>query len=93
MSTWNGSPQRELTTNPLSGKLGADHNATERDDDLNAYIQEMTENLIWMPTSRRWSARRRSSVSTVPRSPSHSPPKYPMPTPRRPITVGGASAP
>ena len=22
MSTWNGSPQRELTTNPLSGKLG-----------------------------------------------------------------------
>ena len=24
MSTWNGSPQRELTTNPLSGKLGAD---------------------------------------------------------------------
>jgi len=25
MSTWNGSPQRELTTNPLSGKLGADH--------------------------------------------------------------------
>ncbi len=26
MSTWNGSPQRELTTNPLSGKLGADQN-------------------------------------------------------------------
>ena len=25
MRTWNGSPQRELTTNPLSGKLGADH--------------------------------------------------------------------
>jgi hypothetical protein len=25
MNTWNGSPQRELTTNPLSGKLGADH--------------------------------------------------------------------
>jgi CHAT domain-containing protein len=25
MSTWNGSPQRELTTNTLSGKLGADH--------------------------------------------------------------------
>src|SRR6185312_11750853 len=24
-STWNSSPQRELTTNPLSGKLGADH--------------------------------------------------------------------
>ena len=24
MSTCNGSPQRELTTNPLSGKLGAD---------------------------------------------------------------------
>jgi hypothetical protein len=24
MSTWNGNPQRELTTNPLSGKLGAD---------------------------------------------------------------------
>ena len=24
MSTWNGSPQRELTTNPLSGKFGAD---------------------------------------------------------------------
>ena len=24
MSTWNSSPQRELTTNPLSGKLGAD---------------------------------------------------------------------
>ena len=24
-SIWNGSPQRELTTNPLSGKLGADH--------------------------------------------------------------------
>jgi len=24
--TWNGSPQRELTTNPLSGKFGADHN-------------------------------------------------------------------
>src|SRR4029077_5981081 len=23
-STWNSSPQRELTTNPLSGKLGAD---------------------------------------------------------------------
>jgi hypothetical protein len=22
---WNGSPQRELTQNPLSGKLGADH--------------------------------------------------------------------
>jgi hypothetical protein len=28
MSIWNSSPQRELTTNPLSGKLGADH----RDD-------------------------------------------------------------
>ncbi len=25
MITWNGNPQRELTTNPLSGKLGADH--------------------------------------------------------------------
>ena len=24
-NTWNSSPQRELTTNPLSGKLGADH--------------------------------------------------------------------
>src|ERR1017187_2216734 len=24
-NTWNGSPQRELTTNTLSGKLGADH--------------------------------------------------------------------
>src|SRR6185312_9415465 len=24
-STWNSSPQRELSTNPLSGKLGADH--------------------------------------------------------------------
>jgi dihydrofolate reductase len=24
-STWNSSPQRELATNPLSGKLGADH--------------------------------------------------------------------
>src|ERR1035437_11096437 len=23
-NTWNGCPQRELTTNPLSGKLGAD---------------------------------------------------------------------
>ncbi|HEY2592905.1 MAG TPA: hypothetical protein VGK33_03275, partial [Chloroflexota bacterium] len=23
-NTWNGSPQRELTQNPLSGKLGAD---------------------------------------------------------------------
>jgi hypothetical protein len=27
MSTWNSSPQRELTTNPLSGKLGADQAA------------------------------------------------------------------
>src|SRR6266567_4902479 len=26
-NTWNGSPQRELTTNPLSGKLGADQAA------------------------------------------------------------------
>jgi hypothetical protein len=26
MSIWNSSPQRELTTNTLSGKLGADHN-------------------------------------------------------------------
>ena len=25
MSIWNSSPQRELTTNTLSGKLGADH--------------------------------------------------------------------
>ncbi|MGI8450359.1 MAG: hypothetical protein ACR2MP_24925, partial [Streptosporangiaceae bacterium] len=25
MSIWDGSPQRELTTNPLSGKAGADH--------------------------------------------------------------------
>src|SRR5258708_7872691 len=25
-NTWNGSPQRELTTNTLSGKLGADQN-------------------------------------------------------------------
>src|SRR5258708_32405506 len=24
-NTWNGSPQRELTTKTLSGKLGADH--------------------------------------------------------------------
>jgi hypothetical protein len=24
-SIWNSRPQRELTTNPLSGKLGADH--------------------------------------------------------------------
>jgi hypothetical protein len=31
MSIWNGSPQRELTTNPLSGKLGADqHDITIR---------------------------------------------------------------
>jgi hypothetical protein len=29
MSTWNGSPQRELTTNPLSGKLGADQTFTD----------------------------------------------------------------
>ena len=28
MSIWNSSPQRELTTNPLSGKLGADHAST-----------------------------------------------------------------
>ena len=27
-NTWNGSPQRELITNPLSGKLGADHTPT-----------------------------------------------------------------
>ena len=27
MNTWNGSPQRELTTNTLSGMLGADHSA------------------------------------------------------------------
>jgi hypothetical protein len=27
-NTWNGSPQRELTTNTLSGKLGADHSDT-----------------------------------------------------------------
>ena len=27
MNIWNGSPQRELTTNTLSGKLGADHPA------------------------------------------------------------------
>src|SRR6185312_9118562 len=26
-STWNSSPQRELTANPLSGKLGADQSA------------------------------------------------------------------
>jgi hypothetical protein len=26
MNIWNSSPQRELTANPLSGKLGADHN-------------------------------------------------------------------
>ena len=25
MSIWNSSPRRELATNPLSGKLGADH--------------------------------------------------------------------
>ena len=25
MSIWNSSPQHELATNPLSGKLGADH--------------------------------------------------------------------
>ena len=31
MSTWNDSPQRELTTNPLSGKLGADHIALDGD--------------------------------------------------------------
>ena len=30
MSTWNDSPQRELTTNPLSGKLGADHRLPRR---------------------------------------------------------------
>ena len=30
MSIWNSSPQRELTTNPLSGKLGADHPALLR---------------------------------------------------------------
>ena len=29
MSTWNSSSQRELTTNPLSGKLGADHGKVE----------------------------------------------------------------
>jgi hypothetical protein len=28
MNTWNGSPQRELTTNTLSGKAGADQTAT-----------------------------------------------------------------
>src|ERR1035441_8580934 len=28
-NTWNGSPQRELTTNTLSGKLGADHPARQ----------------------------------------------------------------
>jgi len=30
MITWNGNPQRELTTNPLSGKLGADHRRRRR---------------------------------------------------------------
>ena len=29
MSTWNGSPQRELTKNPLSGKFGSDHGASQ----------------------------------------------------------------
>ena len=28
MNTWNGSPQRELATNTLSGMLGADHSAS-----------------------------------------------------------------
>src|SRR5690349_20543340 len=28
-STWNGSPQRELTTNPLSGMFGADQNTSD----------------------------------------------------------------
>ena len=33
-NTWNGSPQRELTTNPLSGRLGADQPPREVMDEL-----------------------------------------------------------
>jgi hypothetical protein len=35
MSIWNSSPQRELATNPLSGKLGADHESREDPDNRN----------------------------------------------------------
>ena len=38
MSTWNDSPQRELTTNPLSGKLGADQ-ADEADALRAAHVE------------------------------------------------------
>ena len=43
MSTWNGSPQRELATNTLSGKLGADHAAYRSQSEAEASFRQMKD--------------------------------------------------
>jgi hypothetical protein len=59
MSTWNGSPQRELNPNPLSGKLGADQ-IDPRDDPADPAGYAGTGN----KQAGRWSAARREAART-----------------------------
>ena len=53
-NTWNGSPQRELTTNTLPGKLGADHRPTRRAQrkTLDAAPPHQRMNYALMPSLR-----------------------------------------
>jgi hypothetical protein len=50
MSTWNGSPQRELTTNPLSGKFGADHFRLQPRGFTNRDLRDLTAQLRGLPS-------------------------------------------
>ncbi len=47
MITWNSSPQRELTTNPLSGKLEADHiPVPDRSWKLSDWLDYWLDNIV-----------------------------------------------
>src|SRR6266567_4896322 len=79
-NTWNGSPQRELTTNPLSGKLGADQSALAG---AARYLRGWyCPGLFWSPPSRPVKAPLNrihgQAATSVPGRDSRAPP-YPVP--------------
>ena len=52
MSIWNSSPQHELATNPLSGKLGADQDPRDANGD-NTIIQALTSQISHLKKQHR----------------------------------------
>ena len=70
-NTWNGSPQRELTTNPLSGKLGADQRSQGGTTCLtNLLLLCPFHHLIWIHRWG-WTITLNPDATTTATSPNH----------------------